>query len=367
MTYFETAAAQRNPALLSAPPGGAPSSRGESSGETAPHYASLLRAALLAPSGHNTQSWKFRTHSTGIDILPDLSRRTPVVDPDDHHLYASLGCAAENIMVAAEIQGFRGTCQYDPEADTATISFSRNSTNSVPPATTRERFQAIPRRQCTRGEYLPSFPSPDDLQVLQAAGSGPGVHLQLFTEETDRERALEYVIEGNTRQITNPAFCRELEEWIRFSDREAIRTGDGLPARVTGNPPVPRWIGTPIFRFLFTPSRESDRLARQIRSSWGVALFSCDTDDPSGWIEAGRCYQRFALAATTRGISSAFINQPLEERALRPSLRQDFSAPGIRPNFLLRFGRARPVPFSLRRPLESLLLPPEPERPPEPA
>jgi hypothetical protein len=27
-------------------------------------------------------------------ILPDLSRRCPAVDPDDHHLFVSLGCAA---------------------------------------------------------------------------------------------------------------------------------------------------------------------------------------------------------------------------------------------------------------------------------
>ena len=30
-------------------------------------------------------------------ILPDLPRHTLVVDPDDHHLFASLGCAAEKI------------------------------------------------------------------------------------------------------------------------------------------------------------------------------------------------------------------------------------------------------------------------------
>lgn len=62
----------------------------------------IVRYATLAPSGHNTQCWRFRIENRSIAVQPDLSRRTPVVDPDDHHLYASLGCAAENLTQAAE-------------------------------------------------------------------------------------------------------------------------------------------------------------------------------------------------------------------------------------------------------------------------
>ena len=62
----------------------------------------IVRHATLAPNGHNTQPWKFRVVGTQrIDILPDWSRRTPVVDPDDHHLFVSLGCAAANQDVAS--------------------------------------------------------------------------------------------------------------------------------------------------------------------------------------------------------------------------------------------------------------------------
>lgn len=51
-----------------------------------PDIQDFIRYATLAPSGHNTQPWKFRPGNAGVDILPDISRRTPVVDPDDHHL-----------------------------------------------------------------------------------------------------------------------------------------------------------------------------------------------------------------------------------------------------------------------------------------
>lgn len=73
----------------------------------------LIRYATLAASSHNTQPWKFRIRKNQITILPDFSRRCPVVDPDDSHLFKSLGCAAENLVHAAAAQGFSAEVQFD--------------------------------------------------------------------------------------------------------------------------------------------------------------------------------------------------------------------------------------------------------------
>ena len=66
-----------------------------------PGLRDLVRFATLAPNAHNTQPWMFRLGTDTIDVLPDFARRTPVVDPDDHHLYLTLGCAVENLVIAA--------------------------------------------------------------------------------------------------------------------------------------------------------------------------------------------------------------------------------------------------------------------------
>ena len=58
----------------------------------------LIRHATLAASSHNTQPWSFRVRPDAITILPDFSRRCPAVDPDDSHLFKSLGCAAEKLV-----------------------------------------------------------------------------------------------------------------------------------------------------------------------------------------------------------------------------------------------------------------------------
>lgn len=82
-----------------------------------PEFGEFVRYATLAPSGHNTQPWKFRAAGNRIDILPDVSRRTPVVDPDDHHLFVSIGCAAENLALACCARGRPGELRFDPSND----------------------------------------------------------------------------------------------------------------------------------------------------------------------------------------------------------------------------------------------------------
>ena len=311
----------------------------------------IVRYATLAPSGHNTQCWRFRIEDHSIAILPDLSRRTPVVDPDDHHLYVSLGCAAENLVQAARAFGFMANAEFSSVSDgLITIALERSRAEESP------LFKAIPSRQCTRTNFDGNQLGSEELKLLEAAGTGRGVALILLTEREAMEKVLEYVVQGNTMQISNPAFVSELERWIRFSDGEAIRTRDGLPARATGNPPAPRWLGRLLFRAFFRAKPENDKCVRQIRSSAGIAVFVSNVDDKTHWVESGRCYERFALQAMALGIRNAFVNQPVEESGLRPEFAKALGLGDGRPDLVVRFGRGKEMPRSLRRPLNSVLL-----------
>lgn len=310
----------------------------------------IVRYASLAPSGHNTQCWRFRIENRSITILPDLSRRTPVVDPDDHHLYVSLGCATENLVQAARALGYSPNSDFDASSGATRVVLERSAADESP------LFKAIPYRQCTRAGFDGRPLRNEELRVLEASGTGPGVRVLLLTEREAMEKVLEYVVQGNTMQVNNPAFVRELESWIRFGDGEAIRTGDGLPARATGSPPAPRWLGRILFRAFFRAKPENDKYARHIRSSAGVALFVSEVDDKAHWVEAGRCYERFALQATALGIRNAFVNQPVEESSLRPEFASAFGLGGGRADLVVRFGRGKEMPKSLRRPLETMLI-----------
>jgi hypothetical protein len=104
-----------------------------------------------------------------------------------------------------------------------------------------------------------------------------------------------------------------------------------------------------------TPAGESDRHARQIRSSSGVAVFVSERSDVPSWIEAGRAYQRFALQATSLGLRNAFVNAPVEMAVLRSQFGTWLDLGGARPDFIVRFGRGPLMPRSLRRPVEQVV------------
>lgn len=312
----------------------------------------LVRYATLAPSSHNTQCWKFALDDGGraITILPDLARRCPVVDPDEHHLFVTLGCATENMIQAALAHGLKGEAQFDPGSAAVRVTFEPTR------AQTTDLFTAITQRQCTRGDYdgkpLPS----DELALLQRAGSSDTVRLLLLTERQAMEQTLEYVIQGNTAQLSDAAFVKELKTWIRFNGTDAVRRRDGLYSVSSGNPNIPSWVGDVAFRWLLSAKSENDKYARQVRSSAGIAVFVGQSADKAHWVEVGRCYERFALQATALGIRNAFLNQPVEVDSLRPPFAAALGLTGQRPDLVVRFGRGALLPRSLRRPIESVLV-----------
>jgi len=310
----------------------------------------LVRCATQAPSSHNTQCWKFSIEDQAITILPDLSRRCPAVDPDDHHVFVSLGCAAENLIQAALAHGLRAEPSFDATRDAVRVTLAPT------PAQASPLFKAIPARQCTRGDYDGKPLSNEELGLLQRAGTSNGVRLLLLTEHVAIEQVLDYVVQGNTTQMADPAFVKELKFWIRFNGPDAVRTGDGLFSVSSGNPAIPAWLGDLAFGWFFTPKGENDKYARQIRSSAGIAVFVGQAADKAHWADVGRCYERFALQATALGIRNAFLNQPVEVPSARPQFAAAIGLTGQRPDLVVRFGRGPPLPSSLRRPVQAVLV-----------
>ena len=310
----------------------------------------LLRFATLAPSSHNTQCWKFALEDHAITILPDLSRRCPAVDPDDHHVFVSLGCAAENLTHAALAYGLRAEPRFDATRDAIRVALAPTA------ARTSSLFDAITSRQCTRGDYDGRPLTSAELTLLERAGTSSDVRMLLLTERPAIEQVLDYVVQGNSAQLADPAFVKELKAWIRFSGADAVRTGDGLFSASSGNPDIPAWLGDLAFRWFFTTKGENDKCTRQIRSSAGIAVFVGHAADKAHWVEVGRCYERFALQATALGIRNAFLNQPVEVAMLRAKFAAAVGLTGQRPDLVVRFGRGAISPPSLRRPVQAVLI-----------
>jgi hypothetical protein len=263
----------------------------------------LVYYATLAANSHNAQPWLFSGSAKGVKRSPDNSRSLPAADPDNHHLFASLGCAAENLMLAAAASGRSATANFVADGD------SHIDIDFAPGAPVKSHlFDAILDRQCTRSDYDGRAVSQSDLDSCVNAAKVDGCEIILIRDKARIEQALELILTANKTQIENPAFAAELKSWLRFSPASAMKMRDGLYAACSGNPTMPNWLGRLVFDFVFTAGSENDRTAKHVRSSSGLAIFVTDKDDKDHWVRAGRCYQRFALMTTSLGVRHAFIN-----------------------------------------------------------
>ena len=258
----------------------------------------LIRQATLSPSGHNIQPWRFRVGERQIDIMADLSRRTPVVDPDDHHLFVSLGCAADTLAIAAAAHGKPGLLVEDPGSSSIGPTFEDR------PAVPSDMVDAIGRRQSTRAVHDDSPVLPAILDELPRAAATSGVEVVLLTDRTSMGRVRDLVLAGNSTQISDPAFVRELKAWMRFNPRAAADTGHGLFSAASGQPILPCRAGPgraglgragPVLFDQFVSARsENAAYAAQLASSSGIAVFVVECDD------CGNGCARAALVSASR-------------------------------------------------------------------
>lgn len=312
-------------------------------------FEGLVHYATLAANSHNAQAWRFRQTPQGVAIMPDMQRALAVADADNHHLYTSLGCAAENLMLAARSSGRSVALDFD-DADDGSLDIGMGAAGQQDPL-----FDAILARQCSRSVYDGRSVSAADRQALTMAARIEGCDLLFIEDRTRIEQVLELIVAANTAQVDNPAFAEELKHWLRFNAQEAITTGDGLYSASSGNPGMPTFLGRRLFDAFFTAQSENARYVQQVRSSAGLVIVVSAKDDRRHWVQAGRSYQRFALQATALGIRHAHLNQPLEVASIRPALQSLLGLGQQRADLVLRYGYGPPMPPSLRRPVRAVI------------
>ncbi len=310
----------------------------------------LVRYATLAANGHNTQPWKFALAENTIEIQPDYTRRLPVVDPHDRELWISLGCALENLLIAARAAGYAPAVTYPEAADVLRVHLTADTPQTDP------LFDAIPLRQNTRSEYDGQAVKAADLDQAQALPLEPGTSWHFVTSTGGLEMIQEYVTQGNLSQYADKAFVEELIAWLRFNKREAVTALDGLYTRCSGNPEVPRWLGQ-MFVSGTQPQQQAEIDAQKLRRSAGAVVIAAEADDKTAWVRAGQAYERLALQLTALNIKSAFLNQPIEVASVRGQFQSALGLGDFKPQLLIRYGYADAMPRSLRRPIEQVLLP----------
>ena len=311
----------------------------------------LLNYAVLAPSGPNTQPWKFSIRDQEISLIADFSRSMPSLDPSDRTLYISHGCVLANLLLAAEHFGFAYDVKCLPDGisgeRTAAVQLSRKAANRKLP----DLFGEITRRHTNRKSFETRAIEGEKLQKLKDCVNRDGFRLDILTSDEDKVGMAELLARAQKMQLGNKAFRKELASWIRPNNSDAK---DGLPGYSFGYSDFESFFGSFIFGAFDMSSSRARVETANMKTSPAVAVLSTESDDKLTWIKTGVIFEILFLMATQMEVRFDLFSQPTALPELRQEMAQILNAKY--PQILIRMGYAEPSKHTPRRPAEEVLI-----------
>jgi nitroreductase len=303
----------------------------------------VLALASRAPSVHNTQPWRWRVGAQSLHLYCDVSRQLPNADPDGRDLMLSCGAALNHGVIALAAVGWRAKVARLPDPSDpnhlAAIKLFPNSADALDIALAA----AIPRRRTDRRHYS-SWPVPvGDLALMAARAARNGVAL---CQVDDIDKLHRIVSESVWDHMTHD-YLVELTEW---SGRYASVAG--VPAR---NTPKSDHTAKLPGRYFAGPALHMSPGSSAAEDNAVVLALGTRTDDRLAQLRAGEATSIVLLTATSMGLSSCPVTEPLETADTREAVRSDIFGDSNYPQMLLRVGwapiNADPLPSTPRREL----------------
>jgi nitroreductase len=336
----------------------------------------LVRAAILAASPHNTQPWLFKVASSSIELYVDTARNTGALDPFLREQHIGLGCALENLMLAAGTNGYQATATLMPGKLTGTSAapqpqlVARVELTAGTPQQS-ELYDAIPRRHTNRNPYDPNKPLPGDFveRMRAVTSTEPDVRIFLFTGQKEREKIAGIISQANDVLYADPAVEQGSEEWIRLRWKSVQKYRDGLTVDAfglsSGQAAVAKIVPASILRRQFA-SAKSLYLNLLLTAPLFGLIAVRDRYDQEQCLRAGRIWQRTHLFATARGVAGRPANEAVEmvdhERSTGKEARHTALLAELigdtawEPTFMFYMGYSvRPGLASPRRPVEMVV------------
>lgn len=320
-------------------------------------YSAVLRHALeyavMAPSTHYSQPWRFHVAAAHVDLYADRARSLPVADPHDRELTISFGASLFFLRTAIHHLGWEETTILLPDPADDDVLARVALVRKTPPTAGNERlFAAIPVRRTVRTLFLDNAVESHLLADLQAAGAQEGAVFHLIEGEGGRSAVALLVDDADRMQASDLAFRRELAQWVH--PNRSVRR-DGLPASVFGFSDTLSYAGPAAVRWLDWGPMRGRHDQRLTYGSPILAAVVTPADTALDWLNAGQALGRILLQAAASGVMASFLNQPIEVADLRRSLARAIGIAGV-PQVVLRLGYPVQSRGTPRRPVNQVVV-----------
>ncbi len=308
----------------------------------------VLTLAGRAPSINNSQPWRWQVTGEAVHLYVDPGLQLRRTDPDGRDLILSCGAALNHCVIAFAAMGWRATVHRLPDPGDpdhlAAIELCRCDVDQVDVALAA----AIPRRRTDRRIYS-SWPVPaGDIALMGARAARAGVKLRRVDSSGTLNEA---VAQAAWSHLTDPEYLAELTTWSGRYGSVA-----GVPAR---NTPAPDPAAALPGRVFAGPALAQPPGVSPAYDNAVLLALGTENDDRMARLRAGEATSVVLLTATSMGLASCPVTEPLEIRQTRDAVRADvFGANGF-PQMLLRVGwahvNADPLPATPRRELDDIV------------
>jgi nitroreductase len=333
-----------------------------------------LHAAVLAASPHNTQPWLFEVSDTNVAVHADRARHLGAFDPFRREMHLGIGCAIENLVLAARAFGIDSIVEpalgrLEPSPGVEPVLAARIALDRSGP-TESSLFAAIPQRRTDRGPYRDAPVAPDLLRMLGEVASGPDVRVVFLSDEGARHELGTVIVDATRRIVDDAEMSGDSYRWVRIGRRDILAHRDGITIETSGTTPLVT-LAAKVLPDLDEAATHRSWLAttRDVHTEtaavFGMILVR-DRLEMAPAIAAGRAWQRLHLAATAQGLAAQPLNQPVEmmdrsqtrarSDAYGPALARLASAGDWEPTFVFRLGHPTRRPLhSPRRALDDVI------------
>jgi hypothetical protein len=315
-----------------------------------------------------------------IEVLADTSRNTGGLDPFLRELHIGMGCALENMSVAAPSAGYAAAIELadgalNLHADASTphrVATVRCTPASLP---ANPLYAMLPHRHTNRTPYkLRTLPASFQQEFLSMPESLPNTKLFLFTAEEQRQTIVDLVSRCNGLVYADKAVREGAMRWERVFKWNAVEQHrDGITLEDYGVP-----TSTAALLYCLPTPVEAAVIARTAKAAMGAYPKQLNASPMFGIIavrdryslnqclQAGRLWERAHLLAASRGIAARPINEAVElidienaegrPRVTEPKLAALIGDTNWQPTFMFRMGYAKTSdPASPRRGVAQVL------------
>lgn len=271
----------------------------------------LVGFAILAPSGHNSQPWKFKINKNSLEIFTEFSRSLPKSDPLGKQLCISLGCLLENFCIAADF--------YDFET---IVNFTGNITGNFPMIKillkknitskdkTNHLINFITKRVTNRSPYQTNSLPENFINKINSLSSDK-YKIFITQDPILKNKLINNVISAQIKTMRRNEFRQELSELMKPN---YTKSKIGMPGFVFDIPLPLSILSSLMVKYINMSILNKKVDINILKKTPAFITITSLENSKSAWLESGRLFERIWLLAVSEGLSCAPNAAPIAEQ-----------------------------------------------------